>query len=217
MSDTPDFAFVVAAIDAANAADPERDAHSGEPAALVYGRRMSAELERLHPTASENLRIAARGQHIERWTIARTSYPQGRAGYLAWRTALGRYHARRVGEIMAQAGYGATAREAVGALLRKEGLKANPETQALEDVICFVFVRHYLPAFAAKHTNEDVVRIVAKTARKMSAEGRARMAREVDLPPDLAPAFAPRGAAAPPDGAPDAIRRPGSKPTVRSN
>jgi hypothetical protein len=55
-------ASLIAAIDAANAADPQRIAVEGrmEPAALIYGRRMSATLARLSPSASEHLRIAAR-------------------------------------------------------------------------------------------------------------------------------------------------------------
>jgi hypothetical protein len=41
---------------------------------------MSETLARMAPNASEHLRIAARGQHIERWTSPRTKYPSGRAG-----------------------------------------------------------------------------------------------------------------------------------------
>jgi hypothetical protein len=46
-------------IDAANRVDPTEDA--GCPAALVYGERMSAEIGRLFPDATDVLRIAARG------------------------------------------------------------------------------------------------------------------------------------------------------------
>ena len=51
------------AIDDANAADPksEADGDTMRPAALLYGERMSAELARLLPDASEILQIAARG------------------------------------------------------------------------------------------------------------------------------------------------------------
>ena len=75
---------VLMAIDAANAADPTlaEEGQQQVPAALLYGRRMSAELQRDCPEASEHLKIAARGQHIERWTMQRASYPEGRAGYL---------------------------------------------------------------------------------------------------------------------------------------
>ena len=180
---------VLAAIDAANAADPTREP-DGRATALVYGERMSAELARLCPEASEHLRIAARGQHVERWKLARTAYPEGRAGYLAWRTEQARIHAARVSGMMAAAGYDEDDRTRVEGLLRKEGIKRNPETQMLEDVVCFVFLRWYFADFAAKHTEEDVQRIVAKTARKMSAEGRRRALAEFELPQALGAALA---------------------------
>jgi hypothetical protein len=181
-------AAVLAAIDAANAADPLREADE-RPAALVYGERMSAELARLFPEASEHLQIAARGQHIERWMLPREAFPDDRAGYLAWRVEQGRRHAARVEGLMAAAGYGEEDRARVGAMLRKEGLKRDPETQALEDVICFVFLRWQFAEFAPKHPDE-IVRIVAKTARKMSAAARARALAEFDLPPEFAAAMA---------------------------
>jgi len=180
---------VLAAIDAANAADPTLEP-DGRPAALVYGERMSEELARRVPDASEHLRIAARGQHVERWKIARDSYPEGRAGYLAWRTDEARAHAERVTGIMAEAGYGEADRARVASLLRKEGLKRDPEVQALEDVICFVFLRWYFADFVAKHGDLDIERIVEKTARKMSAAARAAVAAEFALPEPLARAFA---------------------------
>ncbi|WP_075219712.1 DUF4202 domain-containing protein [Acuticoccus yangtzensis] len=187
---TTRFETVIAAIDAANAADPNLDEATGRPAALLYGERMSQELVRIAPDAPETVRIAARGQHIERWTSERESYPEGRAGYLAWRTDLAKFHATRVSGLMADAGYGEAERAEVESLLRKEGIKRNPHMQLLEDIICFVFVRHYFAPFAAKHADEDVLRILTKTARKMSPEARARMAKEFDLPAHLAPALA---------------------------
>ncbi|GMG84661.1 hypothetical protein LNKW23_38770 [Paralimibaculum aggregatum] len=186
---------VLAAIDAANSADPTLEpedgaAGPGRPAALLYGQRMSAELARIAPDASEHLRIAARGQHVERWTSPRSSYPEGRAGYLAWRKDLGAFHAERVGQIMAEAGYGAEDTARVGAMLRKEGIKRDPEVQMLEDVIALVFLRWYLAGFAEGRASEEVLRIAAKTARKMSAEGRARVRAEFALPEPFAGAFA---------------------------
>jgi Domain of unknown function (DUF4202) len=174
-------------IDAANRADPTVE--DGGPAALVYGARMSAELERLFPDASDVLRIAARGQHVERWLLARTDFPEGREGYLAWRREQARRHALRVAGLMAEAGYGVQAQDRVGVLLRKEGIKRDPEVQALEDVICFTFLRWYFQPFAAKHDPEAVQKIVEKTARKMSAGGRARVLAEFALPEPLAAAF----------------------------
>ena len=61
--------------------------------------------------------------------------------------------------------------------------------QALEDVICFVFLRWYFADFALAHPSAEALDIVQKTARKMSAAGRERALMEFDLPPDLAAAF----------------------------
>ena len=113
----------------------------------------------------------------------RDDYPDGRAGYLAWRTDQARAHAARVTGFMAEAGYGAEDCDRVARLLRKEGLKRNPETQMLEDVICFVFLRWYFADFAAKHADEDLERIVVRTARKMSPEARGAVLAEFDLGP----------------------------------
>ena len=74
-------------------------------------------------------------------------------------------------------------------LLRKEGIKRDAEVQALEDVICFVFLRWYFAPFAAERDAESTLDIVRKTARKMSEAGRARVLDEFDLPEPLAAAF----------------------------
>jgi hypothetical protein len=174
-------------IDTANRADPKIE--SGQPAALLYGQRMSSELARLFPDASEVLQIAARGQHVERWLLPRSDYPAGKAGYLDWRREQARRHGLRVAGMMKTAGYGAEDCDRVGVLLRKEGLKRDAEVQALEDVICFTFLRWYFQPFADGRDPAEVADIVTKTARKMSAEGRARALTEFSLPDPLAVAF----------------------------
>jgi hypothetical protein len=173
---------VLAAIDAANGADP-----AGE--ALLYGERMTQELAHLVPQASEALQIAARGQHVERWLLPRGDYPAGKEGYLAWRREQGRRHGERVAAMMRDAGYDPASQDRVAAMLRKEGIKRDAEVQDLEDVICFTFLRWYFQPFAAKHAAEAVLEIVEKTARKMSAPGRARALAEFDLPAPLAAVF----------------------------
>ncbi len=177
----------LAAIDLANSADPRMD--EGQPEALLYGQRMSTECDRLFPDADEMLRIAARGQHIERWIIKRSEYPEGRVGYLNWRRDLAEHHAMRIAQIMREAAYGDEAIEKVGRMLRKQGIKRELDVQALEDVICFTFLKWYFAPFAAKHPAEKVQNIVKKTARKMSQPARERVIQEFDLPEELADAF----------------------------
>jgi len=189
------FAEVIAAIDAANARDPTRVDVDGvsAPAELVYGRRMSETLARMAPEASEHIRIAARGQHVERWMTPRKSFPEGRIGYLQWRNELKGFHARRVGEIMAAAGYADDDIARVGALVRKERLKTDAEAQMLEDVACIVFLQHYLGDFMRKTDEEKLAVILAKTWNKMSALGREHAGR-LQLPAAV-PALLERGLA----------------------
>ena len=179
-------ATVLAAIDAANARDPNRIETGGrrEPAELVYGRRMSLTLARMAPDASAHLQIAARGQHIERWTSPRKSYPDGRIGYLKWRKDLKDFHAGRLGGIMAAAGYGTDDIARVGSLVRKERLKLDVEAQMLEDIVCVVFLEHYIDGFMAKTDQEKLADILAKTWAKMSPLGHEHALR-LALAPDI--------------------------------
>lgn len=178
---------VFSAIDDANAQDPTIE--DGQPAALLYGQRMTQEQERLFPDASDVLRIASRGQHIERWKLPRDAYPMDRAGYLQWRVEQGRRHAERIAGIMADAGYDQADIDEARKMLTKQGIKRDPEVQALEDIICFVFIRWYLGDFMAEQPDEKMPRIIEKTARKMSAEGRARVLEEFPMPEAFAQYF----------------------------
>jgi Domain of unknown function (DUF4202) len=154
------------AIDGANARDPTHDA--GEPAEFIYGRRMSEALAAFAPGATEPLRIAIRGQHIERWLSPRRAFPEGKAGYFAWRNAAKKRHAERLGQIIAACGYDEAVIARVGALARKEQLRSDAEAQTLEDVACLVFLRYYAENFAARalagsstrvaHRRSDIVR-----------------------------------------------------------
>ncbi len=159
-----------ALIDAANAADPAGHAEA-------YGRRMTETLEGFRPHSPETLKLAARAQHIERWTVPRDSYPEGRIAYLTWRKDLQKLHARRTGEIMTQCGYSDEEIARTGSLLRKERLKQDADAQTLEDVICLVFLAHEAEPFIAKHDDDKVRDILAKTAKKMSPAGLAAASR----------------------------------------
>ena len=178
-----DRAFAV--FDAANAKDPNVVQHRGRsiPKELLYSQLMSARLRQFAPDASEALQLAAHAQHLCRWEIPRDRYPMGREGYYAWRERLGVYHGEKAGKLMESVGYDTESIERLQALLRKENLKQDPETQCLEDVICLVFLDHYFDAFAASHPEPKVIRILKKTWAKMSETGH-EAALELNLSPD---------------------------------
>lgn len=173
MTDSAESRFdrVIQLIDKANQQDPNRD--QGKPKEWLYSERMSERLAQFEPGASELLQIAARGQHIERWTSARSEYPEGRTGYKQWRAELGLYHAKRVAELMAAAGYAEEDCTRAKYLVQKRGLGRDSETQCLEDVICLVFIEHYMADFAAKsgYSEEKLIDIIQKTWKKMSDKG----------------------------------------------
>jgi hypothetical protein len=143
---------------------------------------MTRWLERLEPAASEELRLAARAQHLCRWRIERSSYPDGRQGYLRWRRECAELHARLAREILGEAGYDAATIDRVADLVRKKGLPHDPEALALEDAACLVFLETELEAFARKHDEPKLLDILERTWRKMSPRGR-EMALGLELPP----------------------------------
>lgn len=175
ISDPQRFAQAIANIDAANAADPTAVTVDGQvrPAELVYSERMTQTLADLDRDASEELQLAARAQHLQRWILPRATYPMDRTGYLRWRTDLKRKHADLAVGIMSAAGYPQAMIARTGALIRKERLKQDGESQMLEDVACIVFLKHYVDEFAAKHDDDKLVSILRKTWTKMSPAGHA--------------------------------------------
>jgi len=182
---TPQFLAVIDDIDAANADDPRTIVVAGArlPYEVVYAQRMSARLEAMYPEASELLRIAARGQHIRRFDIARARYPAGRDGYNEWRRACREHHAKLLNDIMRRHGYAPADVAHVAKLVKKEQLKKDKESQALENVVDVVFLEHYFDEFMSKSNYDDakIVDILGKTLRKMSPRGH-QAALAIELP-----------------------------------
>lgn len=179
-------AVVIADIDKANEEDPRHDIVDGvaRPRELVYSERMSSCLSQIYADASETLQIAARAQHICRWQLPRAQYPTGREGYHAWRSACREHHASLTSNIMREHGYAKEDIEQVAKVIKKEQLKRDPESQALENIVGVVFAKHYLEDFVAKHQDYDepkLINILRKTTRKMDADGQTEVAK-LNLP-----------------------------------
>jgi hypothetical protein len=177
----------IRAFDEANSADPTSEMDAGEPRPreLLQAQRLTEWVLRLEPNASEALRLAARCQHLCRWHIPRSDFPDGRVGYLQWRTRLGRYHAERAEEILRGLGYADGVIQQVRRINMKQGLNSNPDTRVMEDALCLSFMEHELEAFSSKHPYDKLVNIVQKTWHKLSPRG-----REVALTLPLSPRVA---------------------------
>ena len=192
ITDQQRFQRTIERFDAANAEDPNRELADGreQPKELLYAQRLSAMLERFAPEAPEALRLAVRCQHIRRWTMPRTDFQTGAAGYKQWRTKLQQFHAETAAGMLRDTGYGKETVGRVQALLRKEKLKLDPEVQTLEDVVDLVFLENYLEDFVAKHPEYDEAKwidILKKTWFKMSRRGRSAALSMIRLPEKLLP------------------------------
>lgn len=164
-------------IDKKNSQDPHNEVSGGKtyPKELLYSERMTKQLLEFEPEASEELQIAARAQHICRWQTPREDYPMTRIGYLNWRNDLKKKHAEITEEILEEVGYNQEFIDRVAFLIQKKKIKKDQETQALEDVICLVFLQYYLTDFEAKlkedNKDDKMVDIIRKTWAKMSPKG----------------------------------------------
>lgn len=161
-------------IDEAHAQDPNQILINDTPVPyeLHYARKMTHYLSLRSPTASPILRVAIRAQHFRRWEIPRSSYPATKAGYFAWRTFLKKRQADLASAICVGCNFTTEEAEAVAALIRKEDLKQNEETQVLEDVACLVFLDDQFEEFEKGMEEEKMLGILRKTWGKMSEEGR---------------------------------------------
>ena len=174
-------------IDTAHSADPKRAA-DGRPAELVYADRMEVWVARLVGEATPLLRLAARCQHLERWSVPRDSFPLDKPGYHAWRRSLYVKQAERARALLLEAGVPAAEADEVATWVSKSGLKTNAGTQALEDAACLVFLENEIADFAAQHAGyprEKFVGILQRTWKKMSPPAQ-QAALTLDLPPAIA-------------------------------
>ncbi len=192
MTQSP-YQAAINAFDKANAQDPNVETSDGReyPKELLYAQRMSDMQERYAPEASEAVKLAVRAQHIQRWKSPRSDYPMDKPGYMLWRTGLYKFHAETAGALMKEAGYDDEMNERVKTIVSKKGLKTNPETQLMEDVVDLVFIEHYMIGFAASHPEYDEAKwilIVRKTWNKMSERAHAfALSGKIKLPEALVP------------------------------
>lgn len=181
MADGDRFDRAIAAIDAANADDPHTIELRGEvrPKEQAHAELMTDWVRRLDPSADHAQLLAARAHHLRRWSVPRSSYPDGRAGYLRWRTGLRKQHAAEVAVLLADAGYDEPTIQRVQTIINKVGLNkkgADPAVQVHEDALCLVFLETQLASTLDQLGVDKMIDVIQKTAAKMSPSGLAQVA-----------------------------------------
>jgi hypothetical protein len=160
--------------DTYNKQSPEHIRWNGEefPAEYFYALKLYEWVNKLEPHAPETLLLASRSQHIGRWEIARTSYPEGRGGYLKWRSDLAKFHAQKSAELMLEAGYEPQVIDRVKQIILKQRIKADDEVQTMENALCLVFLEFQYDDLIQKLSKEKMIDVLRKTWAKMSEPGR---------------------------------------------
>jgi len=197
------FDAAIAAIDTANADDPFTITYAVDgvaitrPKELAHAELMCEWVKRLDPEADDAQLLAARAHHLRRWTMPRADFPEGRAGYLKWRTEARERHAAMVGEILAGVGYGEPGDDTIArvqALVSKEGLGKggladidgrSPAVQVHEDALCLVFLQTQFVPVAAQLGDEKTIDVLVRTVPKMGPRGQAA-ALALDFDPHCA-------------------------------
>jgi len=169
--DAKKFEAALLRFDEENSRDPNSE--NSQPRELLYARRLEKWVLKLCPDASEELRLAARCQHICRWEIPRHSYPMTRAGYLKWRADLKKFHAQKAGDILNETGYGAETIRRVQDLNLKKNFPSDAETRVLEDALCLVFLEFQFADLAAKTAEDKTINALQKSWQKMTEVARA--------------------------------------------
>lgn len=165
----------IAAIDAANADDPVHLDVNGvsRPKEVVHAERMTHWVRTLDPGADDAQLLAARAHHLRRWVSPRDSYPQGRAGYLRWRTAQKKRQSAEVGDLLASVGYGADTATRVMMIVAKTGLGHDAAAQTHEDALCLVFLELQLDELAERLGADHTIEVLRRSIKKMSPAGLA--------------------------------------------
>lgn len=157
-----------------NRRDPiviEVDGHA-EPSEYFYAIKLHDWVVKLNPDAGEALLLASRSQHIGRWEVPRSTYPEGRVGYLKWRTDLAQFHAQKSADILRVVGYDEDIIARVQEIILKRKLKIDTDVQTIEDALCLVFLEFQYEEFLTKHADDKLVDILRKTWNKMTDRGK---------------------------------------------
>lgn len=156
-----------------NKKGPEQLVWNGQsfPAEYFYAVELYNWVRKIEPDANEFLLLASRCQHIGRWEIPRSDYPEGRTGYLNWRTDLGKFHAAKAGAILQSVGYTTDEIERVQQIIRKQRLKLDADVQVIENALCLVFLEFQYDDLIRKLSEEKMINVLRKTWKKMSKAG----------------------------------------------
>jgi hypothetical protein len=167
------FKEAIRRIDAVHNDDPTSELIDGEEvkAELLYSERMVSILDKVAPESSFELKLAARCQHISRWSIPRATFSIDKKGYYQWRAAIMEHQLKVTATVLQQSGIDDESIAIVVDALKNKADKTNVNASIIEDTACLTFIKWYLVSFAGHFDTEKSKGILVKTTNKMSERG----------------------------------------------
>jgi hypothetical protein len=115
--------------------------------------------------------LAAKCQHISRWSIPRATFPVGKKGYYDWRAAIMAHQLNVSTSVLKQAEINDQSIEIIVDVLKNKADKTNQNASIIEDTACLTFIKWYLVPFTGQFDAAKAKIILQKTAGKMSERG----------------------------------------------
>lgn len=169
---------VLGALDEIHREDPNQVEWRGEamPHELAHARAVTYWLGELaaeqgrQPSASAL--IGASAAHLRRWDPPRSSYPEGRVGYLQWRRDARIRHGSLLAAVCASFEVPQWLADDARALVAKDNLgqkgEAGEAAQLHEDALCLAFFELDAADLIASLPAKTLERVLARTRAKMS-------------------------------------------------
>ncbi len=148
---------------------------------LIFARKVYAWVERLNPSAPEDIRLAARSHTLRRWEIPRNRFRMDIGGYHQWRAATATHAADAAAEILKRLGYSDMIVREVRRIITGHRHPNDPDTQLLEDADVLAFLEIKLEDYLTRWDETKVQRILEGAWSKMSSAARLLA---MDLPLD---------------------------------
>ncbi|MEK6683210.1 MAG: DUF4202 domain-containing protein [Nitrospirota bacterium] len=149
---------------------------------FIFAQKVYAWVERLSPSAPEDIRLAARSHTLRRWEIPRNGYRMDIGGYHQWRSATAAHAADAAADILKRVGYPDVIVREVKRIIAGHRHPSDPDTQLLEDADVLAFLEIKLEDYLARWDETRVRRILEGTWSKMSPAARG-MALAMPLDP----------------------------------
>ena len=161
-------------------ADLQKDPRNKE---YPFTQKVVEWINKLTPSPSEALLLAAWGHTLQRWAIERKTYPMNPKGYHQWRKVLSELSAKETESILKSENYPEEIIHRVKELILKTTFPKDPESRVLEDADCLAFLELKFESYISEWDETKYIRILQGTLEKMTPQAQ-EFAKKLSYSPE---------------------------------